>query len=294
MWGEEFHIDEGSSKILISVITSETFPIESKTYQGYNTLWYELKETNQGFNMELIDKWNKSDIKAIRSKVHNGERIWVALRELNYISSSGNKGRSSFIGVAKNNQLEIPQFEFSNSNQHSHLSQNFDIELTDKEIFISGIGSVVNDTPTILRIAKDRKSMEFIELDIPLMKLHNFHDTVIKKIDNQFFAYFWTTSSEYCKKYTFEIFAVRLKQSLANSTYEKAFESDYIHSFTWSNNAVAFKTNTGKTPCRLGKIDIHGRIVQTEELEISDPKLLTNEGEVIVLSDDRKQLLKIK
>lgn len=294
MWEEEFHIDEENSKVLISVTTTETFPLESKKYQGYNTLWYELKETSQGFNLELIDKWEKSDIKAIKSKVHNGERTWVALRELNYISPTGNKGRSSLIGVAQNNQLDVPKFEFSASNQHSHLSQNLDIELTDNNIFVSGIGSIANDTPTILRIARDRKNMEFIELDIPLKKLHNFHDTVIKKINNQLFAYFWTTSSEYCKKYVFEIYTVRIMKCLAESTYEKAIDSDYVHTFAWSKTGVAYKTEKGSTPCRLGKIDNNGKIVQTEELETSHPELLTETDELIVASDDRKQLLKIK
>jgi len=62
MWGEEFHIDEENSKILISVITTETFILESYKYQGYNTLWYELNENSDGFKLELVDKWNKSDI----------------------------------------------------------------------------------------------------------------------------------------------------------------------------------------------------------------------------------------
>ncbi|WNB18686.1 hypothetical protein [Marivirga arenosa] len=294
MWDEEFHIDEENSKILISVITTETFPLESKKYQGFNTLWYELKEKSGTFKLELIDKWEKSDIKGIKSKIHNGERTWVALRELNYISQTGNKGKNSFIGIAQSSQLEIPTFEYSVSNQHSHLSQNFDIELTDKDIFISGIGSIAKDTPTILRIARNRKNMEFIELDIPLKKLHNFNDTVIKKINNQLFAYFWTTSSEYCKKYVFEIFTVRVMKSLDESTFEKAIDSDYVHTFTWSKNGVAYKTDKGSTPCRLGRIDTSGKIVQTEELETSHPELLTETGELIVAADDRKQLLKIK
>jgi len=294
MWDEEFHIDEENSKILISVITTETFPLESKTYQGYNTLWYELKEKSGAFDLELIDKWKKSDIKGIKSKIHNGERTWVALRELNYISQTGNKGKNSFIGIAQNTNLEVPNFEYSVSNQHSHLSQNFDIELSDKDIFISGIGSVANNTPTIFRIAKNRKNLEFIELDIPIKKLHNFHDTVIKKVGKELFAYFWITSSEYCKKYTFELYSVSLKESLLSSTFLKAIESDYVHSFAWSSNGVAYKKDKGSTPCRVGKIDENGKIIELEELKISHPKLLTESGELIGTTDNRNQLIKIK
>ena len=39
MWDEEFHIDEESSKILISVTTTETFPLENKKYQGFPLSW---------------------------------------------------------------------------------------------------------------------------------------------------------------------------------------------------------------------------------------------------------------
>ena len=294
MWDEEFHIDEESSKILISVITTETFPLESKKYQGFNTLWYELKEKSGAFDVELIDKWEKSDIKGIKSRIHNGERTWIALRELNYISQTGNKGKNSFIGIAQNINLEVPKFQYSVSNQHSQLSQNFDIELSDKDIFISGIGSISNDTPTILRIAKNRKNMEFIELDIPLKKLHNFHDTVIKKIGEELFAYFWITSSEYCKKHTFELYSVNLREPLSDSIFLKAIESDYVHSFAWSSSGVAYKTDKGSTPCRIGKIDETGKIIELEELEISHPKLLTESGELIGTTDDRNQLIKIK
>jgi len=294
MWDVEFHIDEENSKILISVITTETFPLESKKYQGFNTLWYELKEKSGAFDLELIDKWAKSDIKGIKSRTHNGERTWVALRELNYISQTGNKGKNSFIGIAQYTNLEVPKFEYSISNQHSHLSKNFDIELRNKNIFISGIGSISNDTPTILRISKDRKNMEFIELDIPLKKLHNFHDTVIKKIGKELFAYFWITSSEYCKKYTFELYSVNLQESLSDSTFLKAIESNYVHSFAWSSGRVAYKTDKGSTPCKIGKIDETGKIIKLEELEVSHPKLLTDSGDLIATTDDRKKLIKIK
>lgn len=289
MWAEEFHIDEEKSKILISVITTETFPLESKKYQGY-----ELKEISGDFALVLVDKWEKSDIKGIKSKVHNGERTWVALRELNYISQTGNKGKNSFIGVAKSTNFEVPNFEYSVSNQHSHLSQNFDIELTEKNIFVSGIGSIANDTATILRLSRNRKNMEFIELDIPLKKLHNFHDSVIKKIGNQLLAYFWITSSEYCKKYTFELYSVNLKESLSDCTFLQAIKSDYVHSFAWSSNGVAYKIGKGSTPCRLGNISESGEIIEFEELEIVHPQLLTESGELIGTTEDRRQLIKIK
>ena len=294
MWGEEFHIDEENSKILISVITTETFILESYKYQGYNTLWYELNENSDGFKLELVDKWNKSDIKAIKSKVQNGVRTWVALREFNFVSQTRNKEKKSLIGIAENNKLEIPKFVFSESNQYSYLSQNFDIELTDKEIYISGIGSLANDTPTILRIVRNQKNMEFIELDIPLKKNHNFHNTVFRRINNRLIAYFWTTSNEYCKKYTFEVYSVMVNEPLSDSTYKKAIKSDYVHSFAWSNKAVVYKTNKGSTVCRLGKIGKNGEIIELAKLEIVHPQLLTECGELIATNDDRKQLMKIK
>ena len=42
MWGADFHLDEENNTCLISVVTTETYPLESRTYQGFSTHWYRL------------------------------------------------------------------------------------------------------------------------------------------------------------------------------------------------------------------------------------------------------------
>lgn len=291
MWEEDFHIDEKNSRILISVTITETFPLESKRYQGFNTLWYELDETSKGFQLKQIDKWEKSDIRSVKSKVFQGKRIWVCMRDLNFISQTGNKGQNEIIGIAQTSTLEIPKFEYSASIQHSYLSHNFDFEVTSTDILISGIGNYSNDAPTLIRINRSKKNMEFIELDIPLKKLHNFHATVLKKVNNQIFAYYWTTSSEYCKKYVFEIYSVKIKDKLYDSSFVKALDSDYAHSFNWNNNGkVAYRTDKGETPCLLGEIGDDGQIIKLKEFECAVPILINDSDIILGLIDERKKM----
>ena len=287
MWEEEFHIDEAASKVLISVTTSETFPIESKTYQGFHTLWYELNETVDGFQLNQIDQWERSDIKQIKSKPDGDERVWVCLRDLSALNQLGNRMPRTSFGIARTSGLEVPEFEYAQSNEHNYLSQNFDFEVTPSDILLSGIGTISHDVPTLLRISRDRKNMEFFEVDLPLKKLHNFRDTVIKRADDRLYAYFWITSDEYCKKYRFEIYAVDINERLSKSTFTKALEADFAHPFRWNNSGkVAFKVGMGESPCLLGRIGDKGVITDIEELEVARPVHLSDSDEVVALLDN--------
>lgn len=291
MWGQDFHIDDVNSRILISVTTTERFQIDSKRYQGFNTLWYELTETSKGFQLQQIDTWQKSDIKCIKSKVFNGERIWTCIQDENFINEAGNKGRNEIIGIAQTSNLEIPRFDYSSSIQDSYLSQNFDFEVTSNDILISSIGNISNDTPTLIRINRLTKNLDFVELDIPLKKLHNFHDTVIKNVNNHMFAYFWITSSEYCKKYVFEIYTTKINDKLSDSSFVKALNSDYAHSFNWNNNGkVAYRTGKGETPCLFGEINENGQILELKKFENAVPILINDSDIILGLIDERKRM----
>lgn len=295
MWGEDFHVDETNSKVLISVTTTETFPLESKSYQGFHTLWYELKEELNGFQFYQIDKWEKSDIRRIKSKVVDGQRIWLCFRDLNYINQTGKTGQQTVIGRATTSELIIPKFDYTAGFKHIYLSHNFDFEVSSSDILIAGISSLSNDIPTIIRINKNKKNVEFIELDIPLKKLHNFQDTRLVKKGNQMFAFFWITSSEYCKKYVFEIYSVKINNILSESIFNKALDSDYVHSFQWNKKCkVAFKIGTGETPCLLGEINELGEIIIVKEFETVAPVLLTDNDIIIATYDERKKMKTIK
>lgn len=295
MWAEDFHIDETNSRILISVTITETFPLESKKYQGFNTLWYELTETSKGFQLQKIGKWEKSDIRSIKSKLFQGERIWVCMRDINFIKETGNKGRNEIIGIAQTSNLEIPKFDYSAIIQDSYLSHNFDFEITSTDILFSGIGNISNDTPTLIKINRSTKYINFLELDIPLKKLHNFHDTVIKKVNNQMFAFYWITSSEYCKKYVFEIYSAKISDEISDSTFVKALDSYYAHSFQWNNKGkVIYRTDKGETPCILGEIGDNGQIIKLNEFEIADPILINDSDLILGLINERKNMKIIK
>ncbi len=287
MWEAGFHIDETASQVLITVTTSETFPLESTIYQGFNTLWYKLSETADGFRLDQIDQWERSDIKFIKSKPDGDERIWVCLRDLNAINQLGNKGKRTSFGIAKTSGLEIPEFKYVQSNEHNYLSQSFDFEVTASDILLSGIGRISHDVPTLVRISRNRKNMEFYEVGLPLKKLHNFRDTVIKRVDDRLYAYFWITSDEYCKKYRFEIYAVEINERLSQSTFIKALDADFAHPFHWNESGkVAFTIGQGESPCLVGRIGDKGAITDIEELQVARPVLITDSDEVVALIDN--------
>jgi hypothetical protein len=287
MWEEAFHIDEAASKVLISVTTSDTFPIESKTYQGFHTLWYELNETADGFQLDQIDQWERSDIKYIKSKPDGDERVWVCLRDLSALNQLGNWLPRTSIGIAYTTGLEVPEFKYAQSNEHNYLSQSFDFEVTASDILLSGIGRVSHDVPTLVRISRNRKNMEFLQVDLPLRKNHEFRDTVFKRVNGQLFAYFWIVATGSCKKYRFEIYAIEINDRLSQSTFIKALDADFAHPFRWNNSGkVAFNVGMGKSPCLVGRIGDKGVITDIEELEVARPVHISDSDEIVALLDD--------
>ena len=287
MWGEEFHLDEAATKVLISVTTTDTFPLESNTYQGFHTLWYELNETADGFQLNQIDQWERSDIKYIKSKPDGDERVWVCLRDLSTLNHLGNRMPRTSIGIAYTTGLEVPEFEYTQSNEHNYLSQSFDFEVTPSDILLSGIGTIAHDVPTLVRISRNRKNMEFLEVDLPLRRNHEFRDTVIKRVSGQLFAYFWIIATGSSKKYRFEIYAIEINDRLSQSTFIKALDADYAHPFHWNNSGkVAFRIGQGESPCLLGRIGDKGVITDIEELEVARPVHISDSDEVVALLDN--------
>ena len=294
IWTVDFHVDEGNSKVLLSVVTTETIKENKRRYQGYNTLWFELKESSAEFELTLLETWEKSNIKAFKSKWYSDRRVWISLRESTTFNSNGGKERVEHIGLASHKILGIPRFEYADDLQHTYLSHHMDFEINDDDIFISSIGTLSANVPTIIKINQSQQSIAFIKVDIPIKKRHQLHQTVLKRIDNELVAYFWITSSEYAKKYVFEIYAVKVDRNLPKSTFIKVLDSEYCHSFTWSDRKVVYKTGEGSTPCKLGLISSNGKIIQIGEFEQSHPLLLTDSDLLIALSDDRKKLITIE
>lgn len=292
VWDSNFHTLKTDSNILISITATGTYPLESKKYQGYSTLWFRLNLSDSNFSLDKIDEWDRSDIRAIKSKNIDGQLYWIGLRDLNFINQRGNIGRRTLIGFTETDKLEIPEFNFTEVMQHSHLYHDFDFTVHNKEITLSAIAEITNSVPTILRFSKDFKNQSFTKLEIPLRKLHNFLSTKIVSKEDKLLGYFWTSSSEQCKKYFFELYVAEINLDLKNSIVQKAIDEEYVHSFKWNNSIVAYKVGDQSAPCKLGAISENGIIKEFLEIENSNPILLSNNNELISAELGTNQLVK--
>lgn len=290
MWGVEFHLDEENNSCLISVITSETYPIESRTYQGYSTHWYRLVLKYNQFEFELVDKWGKSDLRTIKSYLKNGIRHWIGLRQLNYIYQSGGVGDRTVICYENSKvSIKVPELKKAIFTSKS-IDPSFDFISFDNEILITGICR--GDRATILKLTDSGNTVQINELDVPLKKLHHYDGSKIIQRGQKVFAYFWTTSHEASKKYQFEMYRTfDLVENCLNKNLKKVVESDFVHSIGWcENDFVSYKKIWQESKKYIAQINDDGDFYNEKVLQGWLPIAFGYEGDLICIQIDGKEL----
>lgn len=293
IWGADFHIDDNKSKILISVITTDIFPIENSTYQGFNTLWYEVEECNQDFRLILVETLEKSNITRIKSKVIKGVWYWVALRQMHFITHK--KGIQSYRCILSfnisDNILDIPKFNNAHGLNRA-IDTNFDFTFIENSYYLSTIGKHGGDTPTLLRINQEKRYVELIELDIPLKKLHDFESTKLINIHGKLYSYFWISSQEHCKKYQFEMYKVDInRDSLMQCHFNRVIDSESVHEVVWSDyNIVSYKKNYNENKKYIAEVSSTGELTEITLFEGWFPIFIEDNGNIICLNEKRDKL----
>jgi hypothetical protein len=292
LWGADFHIDEDSSMVIISVVTTEIFPIENKSYQGFNTLWYALEESKLGFCLRLIERIEKSNITRIQSKIINAKHHWVALRQMHFIThKNGIQGYRCILGFENSNNIQnIPKFK-SAQGLSRPIDTNFDFTFVDNNYYLSIIGKHGGEVPTILRINNEKKYLEIIELEIPIKKLHNFESTKLLNINDNLYAYFWIGSQERCKKFRFEMYKVDVgKESLMQCSYKHVINSESVREVIWNKpDLVAYKKEDHDRSY-IAQLKNNGDIEEIRCLENWNPVYFGKNNDIICRDKEKKEL----
>jgi hypothetical protein len=292
MWGADFHIDENNLKILISVITTDTFPIETINYQGFNTLWYEVVDCKEGFRLTLIETLGKSNITRVQSKFIDGKRYWVALRQMHFITHTGVKTYRSILNFAISENLEaIPKFG-NPYGLNRAIDSNFDFTYIDNNYYLSIIGKHGGDVPTILRINRINRYIEYIELDIPLKKLHDFESTKLLNIEGKLYSYFWINSQERSKTYKFEMYKVDInRNSLMQCSFKRIIDSNFVHEVVWSDyNRVSYKKVYNENKKYIAEATNTGELTEIAFYEGWFPIFFADNNNIICLNEKRDKL----
>jgi hypothetical protein len=292
MWGADFHIDEDRTKILISVVTTDVFPIENSTYQGFNTLWYEVVGCGHDSKLLLKETLEKSNITRIQSKLIDGIRYWVALRQMHFITHTGVKTYRSILNFAiSDDLLAIPKFGDAHGLNRA-VDSNFDFTFVDNNYYLSLIGKHGGEVPTILRINRIYRYIEYIELNIPLKKLHDFESTKLLNIDGKLYCYFWINSQERCKTYKFEMYKVDIdRNSLFQCSFKRIIDSNFVHEITWNeNNRVGYKKVFNENKKYIAEVSSEGELNEISFFESWFPIFFGDHGNIICINEKRDKL----
>ncbi len=292
VWGVNFHLDKVSNSCLITVTTTETYPLESKSYQGYSTHWFQLIFENGLFKFDLIETWTKSDLRVVKSYCQNGTRYWVGLRQLNFIYQTGNTGESTVICYEKTNEhLSIPIFKKAIFTSKT-IGAKFDFIVNSNNIFLVGICNYGQDRVIILKLSETGDTVLINELNIPLKKLHHFEGAKIIEKENVAFAYFWTTCTEQTSKYQFEIYKTgNILDNFLDKTINKAIDKDNVINFIWNGSQSLSISELNNKKSSIYEIEVDGKFIKKatlENLENLETLAFGFENDILCVNFDKK------
>lgn len=296
LWGADFHISEVQNKVLISIYSTHTTKLSNWKYQGFTTHWYELKRIKDEFSFSKIITWERSDIRRVKSVQIDNSFHWIAFRDLNYQHQKERTGKKTAINHVSN-QIELCVPEFNSSVLITkHLDHNFDLLIDNENIYLSTISFGAPDKCGLIKIDKNNETTLIQYFDVPLRKLHHYQSNRIVKIEENIFAYFWTTSHESSKKYQFEIHqTVNLNQSTISKSTSRLVDSDFTYGIIWNKPKTisyrkAYKSNTKY----VAELDPQGKIQNEESIENWFPIHIGLENDLICVSEDQKEIKLIK
>ncbi len=296
VWGADFHISDSENKALISIYSTHTNQLTNWKYQSFNTHWFELRFRNNKFYFELIDSWEKSDIRRIKTIHTENSRHWIALRDLNYQHQKEAKGKNSIINYEhSSSELKVPELKLSIFST-KFLDHNFDVLVENEEIYLSTISFGAPDKCGVIKLNLENDTTIIQYFDVPLRKLHHFLSNRIVKFEDQIFAYYWTTSHESSKKYQFEIYQTKnLNQPCISKSTERLVNSDFTYGIIWNKpNVISYRKEQDSNFKYIGVLNSAGKIEKEKSIENWFPIHIGFENDLICVSKDQKEIKLLK
>ena len=293
VWGHDFHIQENTKTVLISIITTETVKDELFSYQGFSTHWYLLSLLDGAFKFEKQESWENVDILGIKSHAAKGDRNWIALAFSNVKGRDGNSQKYSHFRLGKGaDDSSVPQInQFLLQSTRPQLKHVFDFLHDEDTTYLSFVeGS--DDRCGVIKInsATQKTTVQF--LDVPLLKGHEYRSIRLVNLQNGTFAYIWTIANDSTRKFKFELYrSGNLEIERTNQITKRIVDSDRVVLTGWNPPFLAYtESGNNSDDCIIAKLDDDGEALQLKKIENWRAIHFGLDSTMICIDKDNKQL----
>lgn len=293
VWGHDFHIQENTKTVLISIITTETVKDELFRYQGFSTHWYLLSLLDDGFKFEKQESWENVDILGIKSHATKGNRNWIALAFSNVKGRDGNSRKYSHFRIGKSSdESSVPQInQFLLQSTLPQLKHVFDFLHDQDTIYLSFVEGYDDRCGVIkINLATQKTTVQF--LDVPLLKGHEYRSIRLVNLENGTFAYIWTIANDSTRKFKFELYrSGNLESESTDQITKRIVDSDRVVLTAWNPPFLAY-VESGKSPddCIIAKLDDDGDASQVKKIQNRRAIHFGLDSTMICIDKDNKQL----